>query len=53
MKRIEDSLKNLWENIKHTKIQIIRVPEEEEKKQGTEEIFEEIILKTSQTWERK
>ena len=52
-KRIEDSLKNLWENIKHTKIQIIRVPEEEEKKQGTEEIFEEIILKTSQTWERK
>ena len=29
MKRIEDSL---WDNIKHTNIQIIEVPEEEEKK---------------------
>ena len=30
MKRIEDSLRDLWENIKRTNIQIIRVPEEEE-----------------------
>ena len=44
MKRIEDSLRDLWENIKHTNIQIIEVPEEEEKKRGTEKIFEEIIL---------
>ena len=29
-KRIEDSLRDLWDNIKHTNIQIIRVPEEEE-----------------------
>ena len=44
MKRIEDSLRDLWENIKGTNIQIIGVPEEEEKKKGTEKIFEEIIV---------
>ena len=44
MKRIEDSLRDLWDNIKCTNIQIIRVPEEEEKKKGTEKIFEEIIV---------
>ena len=43
MNRIEDSLRDLWDNIKRTNIQIIGVPEEEKKK-GTEEIFEEIIL---------
>ena len=44
MKRIEDSLRNLWDNIKRTNIQIIGVPEEEGKKKGTEKIFEEIIV---------
>ena len=44
MKRIEDSLRDLWDNIKCTSIRIIAVPEEEEKKKGTEEIFEEIIV---------
>ena len=44
MKRIEDSLKDFWNNIKCTSIRIIRVPEEEEKKKGTEKIFEEIIV---------
>ena len=44
MKRIEDSLRDLWDNIKRTNIRIIWVPEEEEKKKGTEKIFEEIIL---------
>ena len=44
MKRIEDSLRNLWDNIKHNNIQIIGVPEEEEKRKGTEKIFEEIIV---------
>ena len=29
MKRAEDSLRDLWDYIKHTNIQIIRVPEEE------------------------
>ena len=44
MKRVEDSLRDLWDNIKHTNIRIIGVPEEEEKKKGSEKIFEEIIL---------
>ena len=43
MKRIEGSLRDLWDNIKCTNIQIIRVPEDEERKKGTEKIFEEII----------
>ena len=45
MKRIEDSLRDLWDNIKCTNIRIIGVPEEEEKKKGSEKIFEEIIVK--------
>ena len=44
MKRIEDSLRDLWDNIKFTNIQIIGVPEEEEKKKWTEKIFEEITV---------
>ena len=44
MKRIEDSLRYIWDNIKHTNIQIIGVPEEEEKEKGTEKIFEEIVV---------
>ena len=31
MKRTEDSLRDLWDNIKRTNIRIIGVPEEEEK----------------------
>ena len=44
MERTEDSLRDFWDNIKHTNIQIIGVPEEEEKKKGYEKIFEEIIV---------
>ena len=43
MKRTEDSLRDLWDNIKHTNIQITGVPEEEKKK-VYEKIFEEIIV---------
>ena len=44
MKRTEDSLRDLWDNIKHTSILIIGVPQGEEKKKETEKIFEEIIV---------
>ena len=44
MKRTEDSLRDLWDNIKCTNIQIIGVPEEEEKKKGYKKMFEEITV---------
>ena len=44
MKRTEDSLRDLWDHIKCMNIRIIWVPEKEEKKKGTEKIFEEIIV---------
>ena len=37
MKRNENSLRDLWDNIKHTNIRIIGVLEEEEKKERTRE----------------
>ena len=36
MKRNEDSLRDLWDNIKHTNILIIRIPEGEEREKGLE-----------------
>ena len=43
MKRTEDSLRDLWYNIKPTNIWIIEVPKEEKNK-GYEKNFEEIIV---------
>ena len=43
IKRNEDKLKELWDNVKHPNIQIIGVPEEDKKK-GHEKILEEIIV---------
>ena len=45
MKRNEDSLRELWNNIKHNNICTIGVPEGEEREKGPEKIFEEIIVK--------
>ena len=44
MKRNEDSLRDLWDNIKHNNIRIIGIPEGEERKKGPEKIFEEITV---------
>ena len=52
MKRTEDSLRDLWDNIKHTNIRIIGVPEEEKKK-GYEKIFEEIIIENFPSMEKE
>ena len=43
MKRSDNSLRDLWDNIKHTSICIIGVPEGEEREKGPDKIFEEII----------
>ena len=53
MKRTEDNLRDLWDNIKHTNIQIIGVPEEEEKKKGYEKIFEEIVVENYPSMEKE
>ena len=44
IKRNEDNLRDLWDNVKRPNIQIIEVPEEEDKKKVHEKIFEEIIV---------
>ena len=44
MKRNEDSLRDLWDNIKHNNIRIIGVPEGEDREKGPKKIFEEIIV---------
>ena len=53
MRRTEDSLRDFWDNIKHTNIQIIGVPEEEEKKKGYEKNFDEIIVENFLNMEEK
>ena len=53
MKRTEDSLRDLWNNIKCTKSQIIGVPKEEEKREVYEKLFEEIIVENFPAWKRK
>ena len=44
MKRNEDNLRDLWDNVKHSNIRIIGVPEEEDKKKGHEKILEAITV---------
>ena len=51
MKRTEDSLRDIWDNIKHTNVQILEVPEE--KKKEYEKNFEEIIVKNFPNMEKE
>ena len=44
MKRNEDSLRDLWDNIKCMNIGTIGVPEAEEREKGPEKTFEEIVV---------
>ena len=55
MKKTEDSLRYTWDNIKCSIhfIQIIGVPEEEEKKKGYEEFFEEFIVENFPNMEKE
>jgi len=45
LKTNEESLRELWDNIKFSNIHIIGVPEGEEREKETEKIFQEIIAK--------
>ena len=53
MKRTEDSLRDLWDNIKCSKSRIIGVPDEEEKNKEYENIFEEIIVENFPNMEKE
>ena len=44
IKRNEDNLRDLWDNVKCPNIRIIGVPEEEDKKKDHEKILEQIIV---------
>ena len=44
IKRNEDNLRNLQDDMKRSNIRIIGVPEEEDKKKGREKILKEIIV---------
>ena len=53
MKWNVDSLRDLWDNIKHTNIWFIGVPGKEEKKKVYVKIFQDIILKNFPNTEKK
>ena len=53
MKRIEDSLKEYWDNFKCPNICIIGMPEGEERDKGPEKIFEEIIAENFPNMEKE
>ena len=53
MKRNEDSLRDLWDNIKCNNIRIIGVPEGEEREKRPEKIFEEIIVENFPNMEKE
>jgi len=52
IKKTEGSLRDLWDNIKCTNIQITEPPEEEKKKRY-EKIFEEIIVENFPNMEKE
>ena len=53
MKRTENSLRDLWDNIKLTNIWTIGIPEEEKNKKGYEKYFEEIIVENFPNMEKE
>ena len=53
IKRNEDNLRDLWDNVKCPNIRIIGVPEEEDKKKDNEKILEEIIVENFPKMEKE
>ena len=48
----EEKFRNLWDNLKHSNIWIIGVPEGEEKEHEIENLFEK-TMKENPIWQRK
>ena len=53
IKRNVVNLRDLWDNVKHSNIQIIGVPEEEDKKKGHEKLLEEVIVENFPKMEKE
>ena len=53
MERAEDSLRDLWDHIKHTYVRIIGVPEEEGKKKAYEKNIQETIVENFPNMEKE
>ena len=53
MKRIDDTIRYLWDNLKRSNMRTIKVPEEAEKKKGYKKIFEDIIAENFPTMEKQ
>ena len=49
----EENLRDLWDNVKCPNIQIIGVPEEEDKKKGHEKLLEEVIVENFPKMEKE
>ena len=43
IKRNEDNLRDLWDNVKYPNIRIIGVPEEEDKKKGHQQMLNDLL----------
>ena len=52
LKTNEESLRELWDNVKCTNIRIVGVPEGEEREKETEKIIPEIVVKNFPQWKR-
>ena len=53
IKRNEDNLRDLWDNVKCPNTQIVGVPEKEDKKKSHEKILEEKIVEIFPTMGKK
>ena len=53
MKRTEDSLRDLWDNIKSTNIQIIGIEKKKRIRKGMRKLLKRLYLKISPTRKRK
>ena len=53
IQKSEESLTNLWDNLKCSNTQIIGVPEGEEQQQENENLFEQIMKANFPIWQRK
>ena len=48
MKKRENNMRDIWDNIKWANLCIIRIPEGEEKERGVENILKKLWMKTFQ-----